>query len=220
MFEDVFKRKKVNIDRLPGFGFVRQNNRWYYETKIKDDAFLLHVTISDEGEVNTDLIEEETGEPYVLYKTNASGTYVGEIRSEIESFLCDIADICYESAVFKTRQADIAIRFVRDTYGDELKFLWTKFPDNAVWRRKDNEKWYGAILTVIGRKIGLDTDKTVEIIDLRMNAGEKDEILSRKGYYPGWHMNKNSWYTLVLDDVITDEELQSRIAESYELASR
>ena len=31
------------------------------------------------------------------------------------------------------------IKYVRESYGDELEFLWKKFPDNAVWRRKDNK---------------------------------------------------------------------------------
>ena len=38
-------------------------------------------------------------------------------------------------------------------YCDELEFLWQKFPDNAVWRRKDNKKWYGALLTVSKEKL-------------------------------------------------------------------
>ena len=166
------------------------------------------------------LIEIENGEPYILYKTNASGAYIGEVREAIEAVLTDIVDNCYDSATFKTRQAYMAIEYVRKTYGDELEFLWAKFPDNAVWRRKDNQKWYGAILTVSGRKIGLDTDNIVEIIDLRMDAAQKDTILSRKHYYPGWHMNKKSWYTLVLDDSIADDEIKLRITESYKLAKK
>lgn len=112
------------------------------------------------------------------------------------------------------------IRYVRESFGDELEFLWTKFPDNAVWRRKDNRKWYGAVLTVVGRKIGLDTDKVVEIIDLRMDPSDVETVLSRAHYYPGWHMNKKNWYTVVLDGSIPDEELKERIMESYELAGR
>lgn len=114
----------------------------------------------------------------------------------------------------------MAIEYVRKKYGDELEFLWTKFPENAVWRRKDNQKWYGAILTVTGNKIGLDTDEIVEIIDLRMKAENREAILSREHYYPGWHMNKKSWYTLVLDNCIADEEIKLRITESYELAKK
>lgn len=202
------------------YGFVRKDGKRVYETSILDGAFRLYVFITEHGDVDTNLIEMENGEPYVLYKTNASGTFVGEIRAAVEAVLADIANACYEPSVFKSNQAQMAIEYVHKIYGDELEFLWTKFPDNAVWRRKDNQKWYGAILTVNGRKIGLNTDKIVEIIDLRMEAANRDNILSKEHYYPGWHMNKKSWYTLVLDDCISDEEMQLRITESYELAKK
>ena len=220
MFEDIFKRKKRNIEKMSAYGFIIKDGKWMYETNIMDGTFRLSVFIAENGDVDTNLIEIENNEPYVLYKTSASGVYVGEIRTAVETVLTDMANTCYDVSVFKTNQAQMIIEYVRKKYGDELEFLWTKFPDNAVWRRKDNQKWYGAILTVNGRKIGLNTDKTVEIIDLRMKAENKDAILSREHYYPGWHMNKKSWYTLVLDDSIADEEIKLRITESYELAKK
>lgn len=220
MFEDIFKRKKCNREKMADYGFARKDGQWIYETEIVGGAFRLYVIVAENGDIDTNLIEIENGEPYVLYKTNASGTFIGEIRTEVEAVLVDIADRCYDSSVFKTNQAQMAIEYVREKYGDELEFLWTRFPDNAVWRRKDNQKWYGAILTVDGRKIGLDTDQVVEIIDLRMKAEDRDHILSREHYYPGWHMNKKSWYTLVLHDCVADGEIKQRISESYELAEK
>ena len=220
MFEDIFKRKKCNIEKISAYGFISKDGKWIYETDIIDGAFRLYVFVSENGAVDTNLIELENGEPYVLYKTEASGMFIGEVRAAVEAVLIDIAGSCYDSSVFKTNQAQMAVEYVRKKYGDELEFLWKKSPDNAVWRRKDSQKWYGAILTVNGRKIGLDTDEIVEIIDLRMEAANRDNILSREHYYPGWHMNKKSWYTLVLDDCISDEEMQLRITESYELAKK
>ena len=220
MFEDIFRKKKLIHGAPELYRFKYCKNFWRYEIDILNGAFHLYVKISSDGQVDTDLIEKETGEKYVLYKTAASGSFVGEVRFAIEKILSDISQKCFEPSVFNTKQARVIIEFVRNTYGDELEFLWEKFPDNAVWRRKDNKKWYGAILTTKGNKIGMNTDSTVEIIDLRMDAKKSDEILSRENYFPGWHMNKKSWYTLVLDFSVTDEELKERIAESYKLAAK
>lgn len=220
MFEDIFRRKRIVVDKMLPYGFQMIGSVYQYVAEIQKGEFVLTIRIDEEGSVDTDLVEKENGEPYVLYKTNAAGTYVGEIRTAIEEVLSDIADKCYETVIFKEDQAQMAIQFVKEKYGDELEFLWTKFPDNAVWRRKDNKKWYGAILTVVGRKIGLDTDNVIEIIDLRMNPDEAEDVLSRDHYYPGWHMNKKSWYTIALDGSVSDEELKNRIAESYELAGK
>lgn len=220
MFEDIFQRKKCNLERMSAYGFIIKDEKRIYETNIIDGTFKLSVLIAENGNVDTNLIEIENSEPYVLYKTNATGAYVGKVRSAVEAVLIDIANTCYDSSIFKTNQAQMAIEYVRKKYGDEPEFLWTKSPNNAVLRRKDSRKWYAAILTVSGRKIGLNTDKIVEIIDLRMKADDRDNILSREHYYPGWHMNKKSWYTIVFDDCVADEEIKLRITESYELARK
>lgn len=218
MFEDVFSRKRPNTDKLLSYGFEQKESCLVYETQIMDNDFVLKVFISKSGDVDTELIESETNEPYCLYKTNASGSYVGEVRNEIEKILKSISDNCYEQDVFKTEQSKQIIKYVRDTYGDELEFLWSKFPDNAVWRRKDSNKWYAAILTVAKSKLGLPSDEIAEIIDLRFPKDEITQIVDNKHYFPGWHMNKKSWYTIVLDNSVPSEEICSKIDESYKLA--
>jgi len=45
-----------------------------------------------------------------------------------------------------------------------------------------------------------------------------EELLSNKSYYPGWHMNKKNWYTIILDGSVETEEIYKRIDESYRLA--
>lgn len=215
MFEDLFLHKRAVPEKLLVYGF---SGDLTYETEILDGMFRLRVRIDPSGRVDTDLTEIETGEPYTLYKTSAVGSFLGEVRGAIEEVLSDIASDCFEPAVFRTLQAEAVITFVRETCGDELEFLWEKFPDNAIWRRKDNRKWYGLILTVSGRKLGLDTDEIREILVLRMDKTRREEILARPGRLPAWHMNKNSWYTLVLDGGIPDAELFESIRESFVLA--
>lgn len=206
------------MERLSAYGFEEDIAGWSYKTEIMDGKFTLYVHINQDGNGDTNLIEKETGDAYVLYKTNATGPYVGEIRKTIEEVLRDIADKCYEPSVFRANQSLMLIEYVRETYGDELQFLWQKFPDNAIWRRKDSKKWYGVIGALIGSKIGLASDRIVEIVVLRMRPEHKEELLTREDYYPGWHMNKKNWYTILLDAGVPDEELCQRIDESYQLA--
>lgn len=220
MFEEFTKRKKPIPEKLTAYGFEKEGNLFRYSREIRGGEFTLTLEIGEDGAIGTELIEKETGEEYVLYKTNASGAYVGGIRAAIGEVVGDVTRKCYETSVFRTEQAQMLREFVRETYGDELEFLWTQFPDNAVWRRKDNRKWYGAILTVEGRKLGLESERIEEIVDFRMDPKEAEEILSRANYYPGWHMNKKSWYTLVLDGGVSDGELKERLAESYRLAGK
>lgn len=220
MFEEITKRKKPIPERLTSYGFKIKDNFYEYCTDIHNGEFELTIQIHSDGGIETELIENDTNEKYFLYKTNAVGSYVGAIRSAIEQKLSDVVDKCFETTIFKSVQTNTVIDFVKNYYGDELEFLWAKSPNNAIWRRNDNKKWYGVILTVEGNKVGLKTEKPVEIIDLRMNPADAEAILSRENYYPGWHMNKKSWYTLVLDGSISDDEIKERIKESYALAKK
>ena len=218
MFEDIFLRKKAVSERLESYGFKKIRSGYRYVTNILDNAFTLEITIGKGIVPDTKLTEIATGEEYVLYKTDAAGTFVGEVRTAVTNILQDISDCCYETAVFKAEQSVALIAYVREKYGDELEFLWDKFPDNAVWRRKDNKKWYGALLSVSRRKLGIPSDEMVEIIDLRAAPEEIENIIDNTRFFPGWHMNKKHWYTIILDGTVSVDEICRRVDESYLLA--
>lgn len=218
MFDELFAGKALNIEKTLLFGFKKAESYFTYETDILDSQFRLQITISATGTVDTNLIETETGEPYILYKTNAVGSFVGSTRTAIEEVLMEVADSCYDTEIFKFPQTQEIIRYVWEKYGNQLEFLWKTSPNNAVVRRKDTAKWYGAILTIPKNKLGIDSDEIVEIIDLRIQPDKMAELLSNDNYYPGWHMNKKSWYTIILDGSVSTEEVCMRIDESFLLA--
>lgn len=219
MFADIFQRREVRTDKLLSYGF-RKEEQYMYSTDIMDGSFTLFVRIDENGAVDTALIEKELGDPYVLYKTNASGAFVGEVRSAIKAVLRDVSEKCYVFSAFREKQSLMLIDYVRKTYGDALEFLWEKFPDNAIWRRKDNKKWYAAILTVQKAKLGIRPEKAAEIIDLRIEPEKMADLIDNKKYFPGWHMNKKHWYTIILDGSVSDEELCRRIDTSYRIAKK
>lgn len=220
MYEDAyFKRKKVNIQKLIAFGFAPKDDAFEYEQGILNGQFKLKVIADKAGYVRARVYDSEPGDEYTLYKADgAVGAFVGRVRSDAESALIEISEKCFDMDVFKTKQARLIIEYARKTYGDELEYLWAKFPDNAIWRRKDNKKWYGAILTVSRRKLGLDSDEVVEIIDFRLEKGEIDSVIDQKRYFPGWHMNKKSWCTVILDGSVDIQEIYNHIDKSYQLA--
>ncbi|MCD8106993.1 MAG: MmcQ/YjbR family DNA-binding protein [Oscillospiraceae bacterium] len=218
MFEEIFRRKKVVPEKLLGYGFEENGGSYLYHTSIMGGEFSLCVTVDKIGNVDTSLIETDSGEEFTLYKTNATGAYLGDVRSAISDVLTDISGKCYRPSVFRNTQTLRLIEHVSETYGDELEFLWEKFDDNAILRRKDTGKWYAVIMTVQKSKLGLDSGDAAEIIDLRIQPEKMIDLLEKGHRYPGWHMNKKSWYTVILEDEISDEELFAGVRESYRLA--
>lgn len=222
MKNNLFDYKSPNFNKLADFGFQIQGLIYSYVTLILNGQFKMNVEISSvNGEVKTNVIDLSTGEPYTLHLVeDAGGTFVGAVRTAYKNVLTEIADKCFEKDVFKSDCAHKAIKYVREKYGDELQYLWKTFPSNAVWRRKDNDKWYGIMLLISKRKLGLNSDEMVDIIDLRTDPEELSEIVDGKKYFPGYHMNKKTWLTVCLDGSVPIEEICSRIDKSYSIAKK
>lgn len=219
--DTVFRRKIMRKDKLLPYGFISEGDGFVYKKTLKDSGFIMSVRISTTDEITAEVIDPATEEPYTLHLSDgAAGSFVGGVKMEYENVLKDIAQQCFEPDVFQSDMAKKLIIYVRDTYGDELEYLWEKFPDNAVWRRSDNKKWYGVILTVSKQKLGIESDEIEEIIDLREEPEKLSALLENENFYPGWHMNKKHWYTIVLDGSVSFEEICQRIDKSYLLAQK
>lgn len=63
------------------------------------------------------------------------------------------------------------------------------------------------MLSVSKRKLGISSDEIVEILDLRYSFEKVEKIVDYKKYYPGWHMNKKYWYTIILDGSISLKDI-------------
>ena len=221
MTEIELKKRKLNISKLLPFGFASTDAGYLYQTDMMDGQMKLTVIITFEGKLYTEVVDNSSGDEYVLHRVaGAVGSFVGQVKAEYEEILEEISAKCFDPEVFKNKQTKAVIEYVWNTYGDELEYLWQKFPDNAVVRRKDNQKWYAAILTVSRRKLGFDSDEMVEIIDLRIKPEDMEGTVDNMRYFPGYHMNKKHWYTLLLGGSIPTEEICRRIDESYILAKK
>lgn len=211
---NLFKNKKVNFEKLSNFGFI--NN--VYKTEIMNGEFILSVKINNKGEISTELIEKDSGEIYTLHLVEyVQGSFVGQIKEEYENVLSQIAEKCFENDIFKSEYSKLVINYAKEKYGDDVEYLWKKFPDNAVCRRKDDKKWYFAILTVTKNKLGLESNEKVEIIDLRATAEEIEKLVDNKKYFRGYHMNKKHWLTIILDGSVSIGDIYDRIDKSYNL---
>lgn len=215
----IFSNKKVNLSKLLQFGFVQTETDYIYRKTLSESGFILTVHITPQGEISTEMIDPALNEIYTLHLVdNATGGFVETVKYEYQEALLEIAAQCFQTDIFQSKQSKELIDYIRKTYGDELEFLWKKFPKNAIWRRKDTQKWYGIVLTVSKKKLGLPDDESVEIFDFRILPEELEALVDYKTYFPGYHMNKKYWCTIILDGSLSFEEIRRRIDASYLLA--
>ena len=194
--------------------------------KIDKTLNLLNEKNEKIGTLNTSPSEADSSfywrkrQPYLKLKDSDSGITFNFKFDVVENKKLEakISEQCFESDIFKTRQANDLIEYIREKYNDELEFLWQKFSGNAIVRRKDNLKWYAAFLTVSKQKFGFEDSSSVEIIDLRTE--NIDQIVDNKTIFPGYHMNKKHWITIILDGSVSLDFIKNKIDLSYELANK
>lgn len=219
--EVIFYNKIVNFEKLKAYGFSESAEIYFYSAVLSESGFEMHVRVTQQGVISAVVIDPAFNEPYTLHLADsAAGNFVGGIKAEYERILTDIADTCFEPDVFKSSQAKEVIAYIKSSYGDEFEYLWKKFPDNAVVRRKDNQKWYAALLTVSRRKLGFNTDERVEILDIRMAPEKVEQAVDGVKFHLGYHMNKKHWVTVCLDGTLSMQDICALIDESYKLAKK
>ena len=216
----LFQNKKANEEKLLSFGFMPAGEGYIYRETFPGTGFQMTVTVSGGG-VTSQVTDPVTEEPYVLHLVEgAAGSFVGEIRAQYEAVLLKISDACFDADVFRFEMTNRLIAYAKEQYGDEPEFLWGKYPDAAVLRRKDSMKWYGLLMTLSKRKLGLPSDDMAEILDLRIPEGESTDLLDGVRYFPGYHMNKKHWYTMILDGSVPFREICLRVDGSYRKAAK
>lgn len=214
----LFKNKRINREKILQHGFEVDGENFIRRQKILDDLTLT-IIIDNQGSVTTKILDAD-GEPYTLHLVEgASGSFVGSVKTEHEKILSELAAQCFDDENFSSRQAQKIVQYIGEKFNDAPEFLWEKFPNYAIFRRKDNRKWYALIAGVPKKFLKLGGAEEIEIMNLRVVPAELDKIVDDEKYFRGWHMNKKSWLTVRLDETLTDAELFTRLEQSFQLAA-
>lgn len=116
----------------------------------------------------------------------------------------------------KCLQRERIIKYMYDTYGTKPEHLWAKTPDASVFRNADSKKWYALIMNISKNKLGLDSEEKVDVLNVKCSPIIIGSLLSKKGFFPAYHMNKNTWISIILDDSVSDENILPLLELSYE----
>ena len=217
----LIKNKSVNVDKLLKYGFVLTDGKYVFNTMIMDGQFRLTVVIDGNGEIETELYDTSAEDIYTLHLVeSAVGAYVGRVRAEYDAALHDIVESCFDTDVFKQDFTREILSYAKSKYNDEAEYLWNDLPDAAVIRRKDNRKWYVLLMTILPKRLGLEGDEPIEIVDLRFDVDELPLKIDGKRYFPGYHMNKKHWITILLDGSVPLAEILDYVDKSYNLAKK
>lgn len=212
--EKELKNRTIDNRKLQKYGFIDN----IYKAKILQNQFEIIVEVNN-NTMTSRILDTESNEEYILVDIEEStGEFVGNVRKNYEEVLNNIIEKCTYKEVFKEKQSKEVIEYIKKKYNDELEFLWERFDNNAIWRNKHNNKWYGLLLTIKDNKLGLKSDKIIEIIDLRYQKDDIHKVIDNKNIFPGYHMNKRSWITIILNNSIETKKIFDLVDNSYNIS--
>ncbi len=110
--------------------------------------------------------------------------------------------------------------YVFEKYNGVPEYPWMRLPLYAVFRRKDNRKWYAIIMNVPKNRLGLGSDEKTDIMCVKCGEALRCVLLSQKGFLPAYHLNRENWITVLLDGSADRETVFRLLDESYEAAKR
>ena len=105
---------------------------------------------------------------------------------------------------------------VKKKYKAKPEYLWKRYPDYAIFRHSDNNKWFGLVMDVPRYKLGLDGDERVDILNVKLSDPFfVDMLIQREGFFKGYHISKGNWVSILLDGTVAFDEICNLLDESY-----
>ncbi|MCM1045399.1 MAG: MmcQ/YjbR family DNA-binding protein [Candidatus Gastranaerophilales bacterium] len=106
--------------------------------------------------------------------------------------------------------------YIKKKYQTTPEYPWAKYDGNAVFRHRDNQKWFALVMSVERDKLGLPGTGYTDVINLKIDDMMfRDILLREEGILPAYHMNKEHWITVLLDQTVPEEKIYDLIDVSF-----
>ena len=221
MLEDeVFKKRKLNKDKLIPYGFILENNIYKYSKLIMDDIFRVDITIDSKGNVIGRVYDLDGDYEYTNFRLeNVKGDFVNRVKDEYIKVLESIANNCYTEEYFIYKQSNEVSNLIKEKYNVLPEFLWESNPNYGIFRNESSNKWFAIIMNIDRNKLDFKMSGEVEVLNVKLDD-LVDTYLKKEGIYPAYHMSKKSWVSIILDNTLSNKEIMNLIDISYDLSNR
>ena len=107
-------------------------------------------------------------------------------------------------------------RFILENCNTESDFPWMKHPNYEVFRHSNNQKWFALIMDIPKNKLGLQGSDLLDVVNLKCDTLLIGSLRCEPGFFPAYHMNKDSWITIALDGSVSDDKIKMLLDASYD----
>ena len=216
----ILRSALAKTDTFASFGFEKKGTEYVCKKNLPSDGFYALITYSESSvSLFAHVYDSATGEKYPLFDMPAAtGAFVGEIRTQVQSIIDDFRAKCFVSVDVREKY----VAFIAERFAVSPDFPWEGYPDAGVFRCP-NKKWFALMMRIKYRSLGftqsVTADEDVWIVNLKADADRIPQIVDRKSVFPAYHMNKKYWITVLLTAVTNFEELCALTERSVELVA-
>ncbi len=104
--------------------------------------------------------------------------------------------------------------YIFDTYNVTPDFPWKKYPNFATFRHS-NGKCFAIVMDLNKEKFGLTGDKIISVVNLKNSPLMIGSLTCENGIFPAYHMNKEHWISVFLDDSVPDDKIKLLLDISF-----
>ena len=113
-------------------------------------------------------------------------------------------------------QRERITQYIQDTYGTEAEYLVGRqsrqrdippLRQQKVVRRHDARS---------PGEAGIGGRRSLDVMDIKCSTIMIGSLLATKGFLPAYHMNKNHWISIVLDNSVSDDQIIPLLELSYD----
>ena len=149
--DTVFKKYQPDNQKLIDYGFLKKNNKFYYQKNFFNNKFQAQIVII-KNNINGKVIDLDIDEEYLPVHSIQTGKFVDEVRSDYVEILKDIQKNCFDQ---------ISI------YPDGLKHYWLipanpsyfdimnafNDTDNIIWKQSTKIKPGDIVFMYVGSPV-------------------------------------------------------------------
>lgn len=216
--QEIFTSYRVEKNKLQEYGFESLSNVFIYSKDFLNGEFKAQIVVDENGNVNGKVIENAFNEEFAQLRIEAfHGGYIAEVREAYKEMLVDIRDKCFKKVLFVSNQANRITKLIKEKYDESPDFPFTdsKYKHLGVFRYQENKKWYGLVMNVNKSVFGKEyKEEYVDIINVKIDENKRDKIINNKNIFPSYHMNKQKWVSILLDESLSDLEIMEYIEYS------
>ena len=107
--------------------------------------------------------------------------------------------------------------YIFDAFSVEPDYPFPRDDVTCVFRHTDNRKWFGIMMKIPYRTLGMNRDGETDIVNIKCDPVLMGTLRGKPGFRPAYHMNKDKWITILLDGSAGREEVTALVDMSFRM---